>query len=151
MGVVRTRGTIISIAACSCSSLQAKGSLVLRSLKVVHKSATSVTRGTSRSAPHPRLGTSVQLLRCNLGRVFNLVCICEGLPGKCFTAEQTPPRLLQIEPTGAFRDKDVMHPRVSGKPFLNRLAGMARQVVGDQIQLAFRIRSVDYVQQSQIS
>lgn len=125
--------------------------LVLRSLKAVHKSATSVAWGTSRSTPHPRLGTTVQLLRRNLGRVFDLVSVCEGLSGKCLASEQTPPGLLQIQPAGTFRDKDLMHSRMRRQPLPNRLTCMTRQIVSDQIQLAFWVCGINRIQEPQIT
>lgn len=93
----------------------------------------------------------VQLLRCYPGRVRDLVSIGERLPDQCLASEQTPPRRLQVQPAGAFRDTDLMHARMRRQPFLYRLAGMARQIVGDQRQITLRVGGVDGVQQPQIA
>lgn len=54
----------------------------------------------------------VDLLGRHLHPSFNLISIGKTLASKRIAAEEPPPALLEIEPAGTFRNKDVLNARV---------------------------------------
>src|SRR4051812_23603451 len=85
--------------------------LVLRSSNTVNESMAIVARLGSRPLPDPGFGPTIELLRGDARRVFNLGMVGEGLSSQRFAPEQPPPAFLQVEPTRAFRDWHLTHTR----------------------------------------
>ncbi len=65
-----------------------------------------------RSSPDPRLGSPVELCRGHLHCSLDLMGIGEALASEGIAAEEAPPALLQIEPTGPFGNEDVLDARM---------------------------------------
>jgi hypothetical protein len=70
-----------------------------------------MTRDWSGTLPNPGLGPSVELLGSDTSRAFNLQMVGKGLAGQGFAPEESPPTFLQVEPTGTFGDRHLMHTR----------------------------------------
>jgi hypothetical protein len=97
-------------------SLVHKLPLVLRSLNPVIKESAAVVWGFRRSSPHPGLGSMVELNCRYTGGLFNLARRGKTLPSKGIAAEETPPPLLQIEPTRSSGNEEVMEARMCFEP-----------------------------------
>jgi hypothetical protein len=124
---------------------------MLRSLNAVNKKATTRARRWRWALPDPRVSALVELLGGDTRGLVNFLMVSKGLTSQGFMAKEAPPTFLQIEPTRAFGNENLMKAWVVKQPSPNRRAGMARQVVSDQIEVALRICLVDDVQQAQIA
>jgi predicted ATPase len=124
-----------------------RGSLVLRSLKAVHKAAAVGTRLGLGSSPDPGPGAGVELGGGHLGGVGDLVGVGEGLPGQGGLAEDPPPAFLQVQPAGALGDEGVADAGVVLQPGPGGLAVVAGEVVGDDHDLAARVRVLCFLQE----
>jgi hypothetical protein len=51
------------------------------------------------SSPHPGFGSPIELSRRHLHCSLDFISIGETLPGERITTEETPPPLLEIEPS----------------------------------------------------
>ena len=72
---------------------------------------------------------------------------CEG-----FSSKQPPPRLLEVvEPARPYRDEDLLHSRVFLQPLSDGRTLVARQVVGDQVEIAFGVCLGDRFEQAQVA
>jgi hypothetical protein len=74
---------------------------------------------------------AVELVGGSGGGQVDFVGVCEGLAGQGVVAEDTPPRLLQVEPAGAFGDEDLFDSGVIEQPGPGGNAVVAGQVVRD--------------------
>ena len=90
----------------------------------------------------------VELCGGDSGGVGDLAGVGEALSGQSLAAEHPPPRLVQVQPAGPFRDEHLLDARVFCQPCAGALAGVAAEVVGDDhdgaggvgfLQLAFLI------------
>jgi hypothetical protein len=68
-------------------------------------------------------------------RQSDLLGVGEGLAGERLAAEQTPPAFLQIEPAGARGDGHRAHAWMLPQPLLDGRAGVAGEVVADEIEV----------------
>src|SRR5205085_5316272 len=76
--------------------------------KAITKEATQVATRLGRPSPDPRLGSVVKLDGGHLHRSLNLIGIGQALASERIAAEEPPPALLQVEPTRAFGNEDVL-------------------------------------------
>lgn len=102
---------------------------------------------TRRSSPDSRLGSTVELAGGKVGGCLNLMVVREALAGKGIPPEDSPPSFNEIEPAGAGWHRLLMDAGMLMQPLPDRSTGMTREIVVDQIQVAFRIRSVDRIEQ----
>ena len=68
-----------------------------------------------------------------------------------FSAEETPPTFLEIEPACTFGNEDLVNSRMSVQPCHNRRALVAGEIVCDHVEIAIRIGLIDRVQQAHIA
>ena len=74
---------------------------------------------------------------------LDLLGVGEVLPGQSLPTEHPPPCLLQVQPGSAFRDEDLLYPRMAPQPLPDRWALVAGEVVGDAVDLSGGIRLLD--------
>src|SRR6266550_9588987 len=120
---------------------------MLRSLKGVYKaSAVGAVFGLGPS-PDPGLGARVELGGGYLGGAGDLAGAGEGLPGQRLAAEDPPPAFLQVQPAGALGDEGVADAGMVFQPGPGGLAVVAGEVVGDDHDLAARVRVLCLLQE----
>ncbi len=125
--------------------------LVLRSLNAITKESAILAMVLGRPAPDPGLGTPVELSSGDAGGLLNLVGIGKALPGEGITAEEAPPALLQIEPTGSRRNEDVMEARMPFQPGTGLQTIVAAEIVADDEDVAVRVVGFNVGQQSDVA
>src|SRR5262249_12983401 len=103
------------------------------------------------ASPDPGLGPGVEMLGRHARRQVDLLGIGEGLAGEGLPAEEAPPAFLQVEPTGPRGEGDGVDARMLPQPLLDRPAGMAGEVVADQVQLALGIGRVQPREEFQVA
>jgi hypothetical protein len=102
---------------------------------------------TGRSSPDPGRGTAIELAGGKLRRLIDLLGIGKALAGKCLSPEEPPPSLNEIQPAGASRNRLLMDSGMLAQPLRNRATGVAGEAVGDEVELADRVRCVDGIEQ----
>ncbi len=110
-----------------------------RSSKAVQEATTELTVGWRWAPPDPGTGAGIELVRrepCGDGQVL---VIGEILAREGFAPKDAPPAFDQVEPGGAHRNGEGVHPPVLGKPVLDGWTGVTREVIGDQIEVTGRI------------
>lgn len=100
-----------------------------------------------RPSPDPGLGSVVELFGGHLHRSLDLTGIGKALTGERIAAEEPPPTFLEIEPTGSFRDEDVLETRMVCQPGARLQAVVTAQVVGDNKDIARGIVRFDLFEQ----
>src|SRR6266851_49422 len=120
-----------------------KRPVMLRSLNTITKEATEATRHLGRSTPDPGFSASIELNRGDAGGLFDLVGIGKTLAGQRIAAEEPPPALLQVEPARAGGNEELMEPGMLGQPGAGLGTVVAREVVGDDEDVARRIVGFD--------
>src|SRR5262249_39229511 len=88
------------------------------------------------AAPDPGMGPGSEVLRGDARRQVDLVGVGEGVAGERLAAEEPPPAVLQVEPAGARGEGDGGDARMEPQPGLDRSAGMAGEMVADQVEVA---------------
>jgi hypothetical protein len=121
------------------------------SSKAVHKPATELPWRGRRPTPDPGLGMPIEVGGGELGNNGNVFAGGQGGAGKGFAAKDAPPAFDQIQPGRADRNKGVLDARMVCQPFPNRTTAVAGKVVGNQMQLALRIRLVKRLQQREVA
>ena len=106
--------------------------------------------GFGGSPPDPRLSASIELSRRDASGLCDLVGIGEALPRKGIATEEQPPALLEIEPACTRRNEDLVQARMLGEPGAGLGTGVARQVVGDNVDIATRVIRLDILQESDV-
>jgi hypothetical protein len=101
----------------------------------------------ARPSPDPGLGAPVELSRRHTGGLLDLLVIGKTLAGQGIAAEEAPPALLQIEPTGSSRNKDVMDAQMPLQPGARLQAAMTREIVRDNEDVPVRIVRFDLFEQ----
>ncbi len=107
--------------------------------------------GFGKSPPDPRLSASIELSGRDASGLFDLVGIGKALPRKGIATEEPPPALLQIEPAGSCRNEDLVEARMLGQPGAGLGTGVARQVVGDDVDITARVIRLDVLQESNVA
>ncbi len=92
----------------------------------------------------------VELSRGDAGRLLNLVRIGKALTSLGITAEETPPALLQIEPTRPCGNEDVMETRMLREPGPRLGTIVAGEIVGDDEDVAGGIVGFDVSEQRDV-
>jgi len=88
------------------------------------------------AAPDPRLRAGIYLLRGDRGSALKLLTVSKCLSSERGTAENTLPGLLEVQPAGPDRNKDVLYAGIVRQPGLDRRALVAAQVIADQVEVA---------------
>ena len=107
-----------------------------RSSKSIHELSAQAAMGTRRTPPDPGCGMAVELGSGDAGDVGDVVGVGHRRAGEGFAPEQAPPPFDQVQPGGADRNEGVLDPRVGGQPVPDGTAGVAGQVIGNQVQVA---------------
>ena len=110
-----------------------------------------MTRRPGRTSPDPGLGAPIELSGGDAGRLLDFLGIGKTLPGERITAEEAPPALLQIEPTGASGDEDLMEAWMPGEPSARLEAVMAAEVIGDNEDVARGVIGLNVGQQGDVA
>ncbi len=84
--------------------------LVLCSSKAIQKEPTQMAARFGWSSPDPRFGSVIELHSNHLHGPFDLTSIGKTLARQGIATEESPPALLEIEPTRPFGDEDVLEP-----------------------------------------
>ena len=104
-----------------------------------------------RASPDPGLRPQVELSSSNAGGLCDLLGIGKALPGQRITAEEAPPPLLQIEPTGPSRDEDVVDARMLFEPGARLETVMAAEIIADDEDVAGGIVGFDVGEQGDVA
>ena len=88
---------------------------------------------------------AVELGSGDAGNVGNVVGVGDRHAGEGFAPEEAPPALDEVEPGSARRDEGVLETRVSGQPVSDRTTGVAREIVGNEVELTPGIGLVEGV------
>ena len=102
-----------------------------------------MSRRTGRPSPDPGPGTSIELSRSHASGLVDLGRGGLALSSQRIAAKETPPALLQIEPTCPFGDEDVVDAWMFYEPGVGFGAQVAGQVIRDHEQISFRIVTLD--------
>ena len=100
-----------------------------------------------RASPDPGFRVAIEMLGRNLGHVGDVVIIGQRLSSKGFAPEDPPPALNQIQPGRSYRNESMLDAGMGFEPLPNRTAGMAGQVIGNQVQVPGRIRVVERLEE----
>jgi hypothetical protein len=103
-----------------------------------------------RSTPDPGLGAPVELSSGDVRSLLNLIIGGKALSCQGITSEEAPPALLQVQPTGSFRNEDVMEPRMLSHPSTSLSTVVAGKVVSDHEDVSCRIVSFDVSEQRDV-
>jgi hypothetical protein len=98
--------------------------------------------GTRRTAPDPGLGASVELAGRELGGSVKLSVVGKALSREGISPEQPPPPFDEVQPAGPGRKRDLMYPGMECQPLLDWAAGVAGEIVRDEVELALGVRPV---------
>ena len=82
---------------------------------------------------------------------LDLSSISEALSSQGFSSKQSPPRFLDVEPARPHGYEDLLHSRVVLQPLSDGRTLVARQVVGDQVEIAFGVCLGDRFEQAQVA
>ena len=107
--------------------------LVRRSSKAVREPETELAVFFGRAPPDPGTGARVELVRRETRGHGEIMMIGELLACESFAPKDAPPPFDQIEPGGAHRNGDGVHPRVRGEPVLDGTTRVTREIIGDEI------------------
>ncbi len=121
--------------------------LMLHSSKRIYKMAAAVPLSRRRTAPDPRLGPRIELLSGESSGVVDLLGIAEVLPREGVPAEQAPPAFLQVQPARAGGQGHLFDAGVCAQPLPDRPAGVAGEVIHDEIQVARGVSLLKCLQQ----
>ncbi len=110
-----------------------------------------MTRRPGRTSPDPGLGAPIELSGGDAGRLLDFLGIGKTLPGERITAEEAPPALLQIEPTGASGDEDLMEAWMRFQPGTGLETVMAAEVIGDDEDIARGVIGLNVGQQGDVA
>ena len=124
--------------------------LVLRSLKTVTKETAVVSRCLWRASPDPWFGSQVELSSRDAGSLLDFLGIGKALPSQRIAAEEAPPALLQVEPTGSSGDEDLMEAWMRFQPGAGLETVVTTEIIGDDEDVAGRIISFDIGQESDV-
>src|SRR5262245_18768222 len=110
--------------------------LMHRSSKAIDKTAPERTVWRWWATPDPRAGVAIELGSGESRDVRDIVGVSEGLAGERFAAEEPPPPLDEVEPGGADRNEGLLDPRMRAEPVADGATAVAREIVGDEVQIS---------------
>lgn len=122
-----------------------------RSSNTVDEPATKLAVWWGGTAPHPGMGAPIELRGGDARGERNLGAIGKALASVSRPPQEPPPPLDEVEPTGGNRNEDLTHPGMRGQPVADGPAGVAGEIVGNQVQLALRGVAVTGSQEVQIA
>jgi hypothetical protein len=97
---------------------------------------------TSGTPPDPGMGVAIELVGGHAGGERDLGAIGETLTGVRRAPQEPPPGFDQVEPTGPDGEEDLLDTRMGGEPRTNGtagVAGVAGEMVGDEVEVALRV------------
>jgi hypothetical protein len=94
---------------------------------------------------------AIEVLGRDPGHEGNVVVIGQRLSGKSFAPEDPPPPFNQIQPRRSDRNESVLDAGMGFQPLPDGTAGVAGEVVGNQIQVTSRIGLIQRLEQLQIA
>lgn len=147
----RRPGAATTSATWLAPDLTATVKLMRCSSKAVDELTTERAVWRCRAAPDPGMGASIELTGGNARGERDLSAVGETLTGIGRPAQEAPPALDQVQPGGADRNEDLMDPRVGREPVADGSAGVAGEIVRNQIQVAVRVVALKGAQQFQIA
>lgn len=100
-----------------------------------------------RSTPDPRFGSSIELRRCHLHGLLNLIGVGKTLASQRIAAEDAPPAFLEVEPTGPFGNEDLPDAWVLSEPGACFQAIVTAQIVCNDEDLPLGIVRFDGLEQ----
>ena len=109
-----------------------------------------MARVLGRTSPDPRLGSPVELSDRDTCGLFHLISIGKALSSQGIAPEQAPPALLQVQPTGTFRNEDEMKAGMLSQPRASLGAVVAGEIVGDDEDVARGIVCFDVSKQGNV-
>ena len=125
--------------------------LVLHSSKAIGKKTATMTRRPGRASPDPWFGPQVELSSRDTGGLLDFLGIGKALPSQRIAAEEAPPALLQIEPTGSSGDEDLMEAWMRFQPGAGLETVVTTEIIGDDEDVAGRIIRFDIGQRSNVA
>ncbi|EFH88887.1 hypothetical protein Krac_10393 [Ktedonobacter racemifer DSM 44963] len=121
--------------------------LLLNSSKAVRKETVQVASRFGRPSPDPRFGSPIELRRGDAHRSLDLMSIGKTLASEGIASEEAPPPFLQIEPTGAFGNEDVLDARMVHQPGAGFQTIVTGEIVRDDKDVPCRIIRLDVFEQ----
>lgn len=106
-----------------------------------------VSARSGRPSPDPGFSSVVELRRGDLHGSFNLISIGKTLTSERIAAEEAPPALLQVQPTGSLGNEHVLEAWVVCQPGACFQAVMAAQIVRDDENIPRGIVGFDGLEQ----
>ena len=106
--------------------------------------------GLGRPSPDPGFRPVVELLGRHLHRLVNLIGIGKALACECIATEEPPPAFLQIEPTRAFGNEDVLEARMLREPGTSLQTVMTAEIVGNNKNVPVQVVGLDVLEQLDI-
>ncbi len=103
------------------------------------------------ATPDPRFGAQIELRSSDTSGLLNLVGIGKALPRECVTAEEPPPALLQVEPTGTSGNEDLMDPWMLFQPGACLEAAMTAEIVSNHEDVSRRVVGLNVGQESNVA
>lgn len=100
-----------------------------------------------RPSPYPGSRPVAELDGRHLHGSFNLIGIGKTLASEGIASKEAPPAFLEIEPACALGNEDVLEARMVCESDARLQAVMTTQVVGDDEEIAFRIVSLDVLEE----
>src|SRR5258708_30411775 len=123
--------------------LPATVKLLRRSSKTIDETATKRAVRWGWTAPDPGPRMAVELGSGEARDVGEVVVVGQGLTGKRCAPQDAPPAFDEIEPGGPHGNQGVGDARMVRQPVPDRSTEVAGEVVGDQVQVALRIRLIE--------
>jgi hypothetical protein len=120
---------------------------VLYSSKTVTKETMQMASCFGRPSPDPRFGSSIELRRGCLHRLFDLIGIGKTLSSKGIASEEAPSALLQIEPTSPFGNEHMLETRMFGQPSACFQAVVTTEIVRNEEDVPLWIVRFDVLEQ----
>ena len=106
--------------------------------------------GLGRPSPDPGFGMAIEVLGGDPGHEGNVVIIGQRLSRKGFAPEDPPPALNEIEPRRSHRNEGVLDAGMGFEPLPDRPAGVAGEVIGNQVEVARRVGAVQGLKELQV-
>jgi hypothetical protein len=97
------------------------------------------------------MGAAIELGSRHARGKGDLGAVSEALTGIGCSAQEAPPALDQVQPSGPDGNEDLLDTRVRRQPVTDGSAGVTREVVGDEIEVAIGIVAIDGAEQVQIA
>jgi hypothetical protein len=101
--------------------------------------------------PDPGMGVAIELARRDPRGEGDLLTICETVAGVGGATKAPPPGLNHVQPAGANGNEDLLNAGMGGEPLTDGAAGVAREMVGDQIEVPDRVVLINRLKRLEIA